>query len=118
MIPPAQRRPPEPLTDIDAWPRIDALRGDALVIIGAQGCGACRRLRALLGALGANDVPEVIFDVEAERAPGLVAELELFHLPGLYLARDGELHAIEAELSAPALRAAIAAAQLRPRPAG
>lgn len=104
-------RAPEPLTDIDAWPRIEALEGEALLLIGAQGCGACRRLRALLATIAEVDLPKVIFDVEAERAPGLVAELELFHLPGLYLARGGELHAIEAELSAPALRAAIAAVQ-------
>ena len=110
-------RAPEPLTDIDAWPRIEALEGEALLIIGAQGCGACRRLRALLATLDEVDLPDVIFEVEAERAPGLVAELELFHLPGLYLVRGGELHAMEAELSAPALRAAIAAAWGRAAPA-
>jgi hypothetical protein len=116
MTPTAAARRVEPLTDRDAWPRIEAQRAEALLIIGAQGCGACRRLRALLHTLDEVDLPDVIFDVEAERAPGLLAELELFHLPGLYLVRDGELHVIQTELSAPALVAAIAAARGRAAP--
>lgn len=77
------------LTDIDFHPTMGRLRGDALVLIGTQACGACRVFRRLARGLPRGLVDHIV-DVDAERAPGLVDELEVFHLPALFLWRDGE----------------------------
>lgn len=78
-----------PLSDVDFHPTLTRLPGTSLVLIGTAACGACRVFRRLAGALPDGVVDRVV-DVDAERAPGLVAELEVFHLPALFLWRDGE----------------------------
>ena len=57
----------------------------------------------------------VVYEVNAERAGGLVEELEIFHLPALFLYQDGDLHApIQAPLRPDALRGAIEEARRLP----
>jgi thiol-disulfide isomerase/thioredoxin len=99
------------LTDQSLYPSLEALDRPALVAFGTPGCGACRRLRALLPELSAA-LPEVaVFYAEADRCPGVLADLEAFHLPALFVFRDGDAHAgLSAPLSIPALVAAARAA--------
>ena len=108
--------PLQRLRDADAWQRLDA-ESEAILVIGSAGCGACR--------LAARVVPEVaaeaglpLFWAEADEAPGLVAALDVFHLPALFWMRDGEPFSLEAPLQHAALHAALEAAraQLLPSP--
>ena len=46
-------------------------------------------MRRALGDLPSGIV-ERVADVDAEQAPGLIDELEIFHLPAVFLWRDGE----------------------------
>lgn len=77
------------LTDVDFHPRMVALPGTSLVVIGTEACGACRVFRALARGLPEGLVDRIV-EVDAARAPGLLDELEVFHLPGLFLWKDGE----------------------------
>lgn len=98
--------------DLDFYTVIDA-PGAALVVFTAPACGACRRAKAVVPQL-AGAVDRWI-EVPAERSPGLVADLEIFHLPALFLYVDGGFHApIDAVLTPAALSAAIETARMAP----
>lgn len=90
---PAQA-PSEPLPELtyQSYFRVlDAAPGASLVVFTAPGCGACRAmLRALRDLRG--EVSLALYRVAAEENPGLVEELEIFHLPALFLYRDGREH--------------------------
>jgi thioredoxin 1 len=98
------------LSDVDFHATLARLPGTSLVLIGTQACGACRVFRRLARSLPEGLVDRIV-DVDAERAPGLVDELEVFHLPGLFLWRDGEdWCAVHATARPDALLAAVRAA--------
>jgi len=103
------------LTDPSLYQSLEALDRPALVAFGTPGCGGCRRLRALLPALR-EALPELaVLYAEAERCPGVLADLEVFHLPALFVFRDGDAHAaVSAPLSVPAIAAATRAALAGP----
>lgn len=102
------------LTDVDFHPTLADLPGDSLVLVGTAACGACRVFRRLARGLPDGLVDRVV-DVDAERAPGLVDELEVFHLPALFLWRDGEDWAAVQSVARPdALVAAVRAAAAGP----
>lgn len=102
------------LTDVDFHPTMTALPGDSLVLIGTAACGACRLFKRLARDLPDGVVARVV-DVDAEKAPGLVDELEVFHLPALFLWRDGQDWAPVQSVARPdALVAALRAAAAGP----
>ncbi len=104
----------DPLNPLDYYAVLDDRTDPSVVIFTGPACGACRRLKAVLAEM--SPIPGVaVYEVGAERAGGLVEELEIFHLPALFLYQDGDLHAeIHAVLRPEALRAAIAAARRSP----
>ena len=63
---------------------------NALAIFSSQRCGTCRRL---LQHISQNPPLTHIFVIDAEQAPGLIEEFEIFHLPTLLLYKDGYFHA-------------------------
>lgn len=90
---------------------LDDAPGSSLVVFTAPGCGACRAMLRALLALPATAGLRV-YRVAAEENPGLVEELEIFHLPALFLYRDGEeLGAVQAAPRVEALLAAVAEAE-------
>jgi len=98
----------------DYYPLLDDRLAPSLVIFTAPACGACRRLVSVLTEMDPMEGMDV-FAVSAERAAGLIEELEIFHLPAIFLYRDGDLHAeIHAVLKPEALRSAIESAQRAP----
>lgn len=102
------------LDPADYYPLLDDRQAPSLVFFTAPACGACRRLEAVLAEMSPLPGLEV-FAVSAERAAGLLEELEIFHLPAIFLYRDGDLHAeIHAVLRPADLRAAIESAQHAP----
>jgi thioredoxin 1 len=85
------------------------IQGAALVFFFGPDCGACKVWRALLERYAENHPELPIFEVDAQRDLALTRELDVFHLPGLLLYRDGEYHAaLQCEASLERLERAIA----------
>ncbi len=90
------------------------LPGRTLVLFSQPGCGACRRAEALIPVALAASVQHFI-KVDAAEQAALAREFEVFHLPALHLFIDGRYHApLSCELTAGALRDAVAAAAAAP----
>ncbi|ALZ85559.1 MULTISPECIES: thioredoxin family protein [Pseudomonas] len=86
--------------------------GRSLLIFTSVGCATCRLARQVLPA--AVLPVDRLYWVDAERSGGLVQRYGVFHLPALFLVRDGEfLGPVQAPLREPALVAAIQAADGR-----
>lgn len=95
---------------------LEAPGAAGLVVFTKPGCGACRHVKAMLLGLG-PDLPAPLYELDVEESPGVAAELDVFHLPALFLFRDGELWGtIHAEARRGALLAAINLAWLSPPP--
>ncbi|MEN0106015.1 MAG: thioredoxin family protein [Pseudomonas sp.] len=97
------------LTDFDAdrllldWP------GTSLLIFTSIGCASCRLAR--------RELPQMALPtarlawVDAANNGGLVARYEVFHLPALFVVREGQFFgAVHARLTTHELSAAIGAA--------
>jgi len=83
-----------------------AAAGRSLLIFTSVGCSTCRLARQVLPAAA---LPvDRLYWVDAERSGGLVQRYGVFHLPALFLVRDGEFFgAVQAPLREAALAAAI-----------
>jgi thioredoxin-like negative regulator of GroEL len=103
------------LTQFDFHHRLAETAGVSLVCVTAPACGSCRQMRrALQGLLEVRPTLSV-FEVDAQHEPGLVRELDIFHLPSLFLFVDGEYHRpLEAEPLPERLRTALDAALALP----
>lgn len=87
--------------------------GIALVLFSSPSCGGCRVVEARLPL--AVPAGTHLFKVDVQQATGLARAFDIFHLPTLFLYRDGHFHArLECEITLPALRAAVARALARP----
>lgn len=90
------------LTDFDIDHQLLELPGTSLVIFTSAGCASCRWAREHLPRL------ELIVDrlcwVDAQESGGAVQRYEVFHLPALFVVRDGVFHG--------AIRAPLIQAQL------
>lgn len=79
-----------PLTDLDFYATLAQESKPTLILVTAPHCGACHALKqALLPLL--NQYP--IYEVDAVHNSAIVQELEIFHLPALFLYVQGEYHA-------------------------
>jgi len=90
-------------------------RGVSLVIFTGPACSACRRLKAVLEGSGKMFSDLRLFEVDAGDDMALTREFEVFHLPAMFLFRDGEFHCeLHSEAQPQRLRAAIDAALITP----
>lgn len=95
--------------------RLEELGGNVLVIFTGPACGACRRMKAVLGEPGALPEGTRLLEVDAGIDMALTNEFEVFHLPALFLFRDGRFHApVDAEPLPVKVREAVAAALAAP----
>lgn len=95
-----------PLDEASYHPRLAATPGVALVLFTSPTCGTCRVVERRLPE--AAPARAALFKVDVQRATALARAFEVFHLPGLFLYRDGHFHArLDCEVSAPALAAAL-----------
>lgn len=86
-------------------------KGLSLVMFTAPGCGSCRQLRQVLENHPQDFADLHLFEVDAQQDQALTNEFDVFHLPSLFLFRDGHFHAqIEAEPLPGNIRVAINAA--------
>jgi hypothetical protein len=97
------------LTDFDADQRLLAMSGISLVIFTSVGCSGCRFAREVLPGF-ALTVDRLCW-IDAGNNGGLVERYQVFHLPALFVVRDGEFFgALHTRLTADALNAALAQA--------
>ncbi|MFY1668177.1 thioredoxin family protein [Pseudomonas sp. Pseu.R1] len=90
------------LTDFDVDQQLLALPGTSLLIFTSVGCSSCRWARHHLPELG---LPvERLCWIDAEENGGAVQRYSVFHLPSLFVIRDGQFHgALRSKLSADAI---------------
>ncbi|MBH3440844.1 MULTISPECIES: thioredoxin family protein [Pseudomonas] len=75
------------LSDLDADQALLALSGVTLLIFTSEGCSSCRWARERLPEMS---LPcDRIAWVDAERNGGMVQRYEVFHLPALFVVRQG-----------------------------
>lgn len=97
------------LEQFDFHHRLEDLDGPGLVMFGSRDCGGCKHLRTVLLAVQRQRPDWHIFEVDAQRDPGLAQAFEVFHLPALFLFQAGQFHC---ELKAEArVRSILAATQ-------
>ncbi|MBU4499654.1 MAG: thioredoxin family protein [Gammaproteobacteria bacterium] len=83
--------------------RLAATAGIAVVLFSAPNCGACRAWKHLL-PLALVGLASAMYEVDVSEATGVARYFGIFHLPTLYLYKDGQFHA---ELQCEARREAI-----------
>lgn len=99
----------------DLHHRLAATPGVSLVLFTAPACGACKRLKQVLAGHPDLFAGIHLFEVDAGRDMALTREFGVFHLPAMFLFRDGEYHGtLHSEAQPERLRAAIEAALARP----
>ncbi|TLP70354.1 thioredoxin [Pseudomonas nitroreducens] len=101
------------LTDLDADRRLLELPGVSLLIFTGAGCSTCRWARQVLPQF---HLPiDRLCWIDAGHSGGLVERYEVFHLPSLFLVRDGHfLGPVHAPLRPEPLIQALRAALARP----
>ncbi|OOZ41365.1 hypothetical protein BOW53_04100 [Solemya pervernicosa gill symbiont] len=87
---------------------LEATPGLSIVFFTGVGCASCRHWKRLFETQP-PDFPDLqLFEVDAERSQALTREFDVFHLPALFLYRDGQFHRpLQAEASPQGLQRAI-----------
>ena len=63
-----------------------------MVLFSAPHCSACRAWKRLLPEALA-DVADALYEVDVSEATGVARGFDIFHLPTIYLYRNGRFHA-------------------------
>ncbi|MGF6691442.1 hypothetical protein M2318_001502 [Metapseudomonas resinovorans] len=101
------------LTDLDADHRLLDFPGTSLVIFTSPGCASCRWARQNLP--GAALPVDRLCWIDAGNNGGLVQRYEVFHLPALFVVRNGQFHgALHSSLRREDLIHALGRALARP----
>ena len=91
--------------------RLTHTPGLAIVIFTSHGCSSCKAWRRLLADYRRRHLETHVFEVDAERDLALTREFGVFHLPALFLYRNGHYHcALHSEARMERLEAAVATA--------
>lgn len=93
----------------DFHARLARQSGVAAVLFSTPHCSSCRAWKQLL-PLALAGVAENLFEVDVSEATAVARYYDIFHLPTIYLYRDGHFHA---ELQCEARPAAIRETALR-----
>lgn len=99
------------LTDFDLDHQLLELPGTSLLVFTSVGCSSCRYARQQLPTLELG--LDRICWIDAEENGGAVARYEVFHLPALFVVRDGEFYgALRSPLTLGGIRHALTQALL------
>ena len=78
-----------------------------MVLFTAPRCGACRAWKRLLPDALAG-LADSLFEVDVSEATGMARYFGIFHLPTVYLYRDGQFHAeLQCEARPESIRRAV-----------
>ena len=103
------------LNDTDFYQTLASSRGPALVFFSGSGCSSCRYWRTLLTQLTGPYDTLPVFEVDAGESMGLTREYGVFHLPALFVFRDGQFHApLECEANLATISATLDALLAQP----
>ena len=80
------------LVDGNFYDTVHNTRGTVLVIFTCAGCASCRAWKEVLKDYLRLEPELVIFEVDAHESMALANEYEIFHLPAMFLFRDGKFH--------------------------
>jgi len=84
------------LNEFNYHQTISEMPGISLVFFSGPHCGSCHHLRDLLIAHYQEFVAHFkqfhVFEVKADKAGALVNEFNVFHLPTIFLYKEGEFH--------------------------
>ncbi|MBT9540351.1 MAG: thioredoxin family protein [Thiobacillus sp.] len=87
--------------------RLATTAGVALVLFSAPACGACRGWKSLLPT-ALTGMADALYEVDVSVATGVARYFGIFHLPTLYLYRDGRFHAeLQCEARPEAIRQSV-----------
>jgi thioredoxin-like negative regulator of GroEL len=94
----------ERVAEGDFHRRMATTGGVAVVLFSAPRCGACRVWKQTLPvALG--ELANSFYEVDVSEATGVARHFDIFHLPTIYLYRDGRFHAeLQCEARAEVMR--------------
>lgn len=94
------------LTDFDADQRLLASSGVSLVIFTSVGCASCRFAREQLPRL--DLAIDRLCWIDAGNNGGVVERYQVFHLPALFVVRDGEFFgSVQSRLTSTGLNEAV-----------
>ena len=94
------------LTDFDADQRLLAMSGMSLVIFTSVGCASCRFAREQLPRL--DLAIDRLCWIDAGDNGGVVERYQVFHLPALFVVRDGEFFgSVQSRLTGTGLNEAV-----------
>jgi hypothetical protein len=94
------------LTDFDADQQLLAMSGVSLVVFTSVGCASCRWARQQLPGL--DLAVDRLCWVDAGNNGGVVERYQVFHLPALFVVRDGEFYgALQSRLTRNELNAGL-----------
>lgn len=94
------------LTDFDADQRLLAMSGVSLVVFTSVGCASCRWARQQLPGL--DLAIDRLCWIDAGNNGGVVERYQVFHLPALFVVRDGKFHgALQSRLTGNELNAGL-----------
>ena len=95
--------------------RLTHTPGLAIIIFTSRGCASCKAWRQLLADYRRQHLETHVFEVDAERDLALTREFGVFHLPALFLYRNGHYHcALQSEARMEPLEKAIDRAMAGP----
>lgn len=102
-----------PIDEFHFHARLRQTPGAALVLFSSPDCGSCRQVERRLPAAVGPDI--ALYKVDVQKSTALARQYEVFHLPALFLFRDGHYHAkLECEVTPEKLERAIEAALAGP----
>lgn len=81
-----------PLTEGDYHARLAGTSGNAVVLFSHAHCGSCRTWKRLLPEALSSSVQH-FFEVDVALDTGAARYFGIFHLPTIYLYRNGQFHA-------------------------
>ncbi|MEQ1591542.1 MAG: thioredoxin family protein [Thiobacillaceae bacterium] len=97
----------EALREGDYHARLAVTHGTCIVLFSNAHCGACRIWKHLLPSALSGQIAH-FFEIDVGTATGIARYFGIFHLPTLYLYRDGHFHAeLQAEAQATAVQNAV-----------
>ncbi len=97
------------LSDFDIDQQLLQLPGISLLIFTGAGCASCRYARQTLPTLQL-EIDRLCW-IDAQASGGAVTRYEVFHLPALFVVRDGQFHgALRTPLTRSGIERALAEA--------
>ncbi len=80
------------LVDGNFYDTLHTTQGVSLVVFTSMGCASCRAWKEVLKEYLSINADIVIYEVDAHESMALANEYEIFHLPALFLFKDGVFH--------------------------